>query len=122
MNRFDFSTMPLDQAINWDPSSIAAQAIITEDWIGTASSEKAAVLQWLMSNSNSNTFLSKLLDYNCFMAIVIRGQEYFYHPIMLRDFDRFTVGPVIYGPYLLPSRDVTTEETISSIVSKFPLK
>ena len=32
MRRFDYSTMPLEQAVAWDPTSIAGQAITNEKW------------------------------------------------------------------------------------------
>ena len=104
MQLYDYSTMPLDQAIAWDPNSIAGQAILTEEWVGTPQSEKLAFLQLLTSTENDDTFLSKLLDFDCFMAIVIRGKEAFYHPIMLRNFQRFCQGPIFYGPYNWPDQ------------------
>ena len=102
MRIFDYSTMPLDQAINWDPNSIAGQAIMTESWVGVPESERSAFLAIMNSGSNDNTFLSKLIDFECFMAFVIRGSEVYSHPIVLRDWKRFVQGPIFYGPYNWP--------------------
>lgn len=94
--------MPLDVAISWDPTSIAGQAIINEDWRGVSAEKKEDFLAMMNSNRNDNTFVSKLLDFDAFMAVILRGPEVYSQIIILDDFDRFTRGPIIEGPYAWP--------------------
>ena len=102
MRLFDYSTMPLDQAFKWDPNSVVGQAIIHEEWKGVNSDTKQAFLEDLMSPNNDDTFLSKLLDFNCFMAIIVRDNKIQGKMIVLENFQRFLQGPVFYGPYNWP--------------------
>ena len=104
MRLFDYSTMPLDVAISWDPTSIAGRAIMTEPWKGVPRTVRQHWLDMLNSNENDNTFISKLLDYGCFMAVILRGPEVHSQIIVLEDFQRFIQGPIIYGPYAWPDR------------------
>ena len=102
MRLFDYSTMPIDQAIMWDPNTIAGQAITTEDWIGVTPDEKEEFLAKMNCGTNDNTFLSKLIDLDCFMAVILRGSEVYSQIIVLEDFQRFMRGPIIEGPYNWP--------------------
>ena len=102
MQLFDYSTMPLDAAISWDPTSIAGQAITNEPWRGVSIETKQAFLAMMNSNQNDNTFISKLIDFDCFMAVILRGPEVHSQIIVLDNFGRFIQGPVFYGPYAWP--------------------
>ena len=102
MRLFDYSTMPLDVAISWDPTSIAGQAIVNEDWKGVSIETKREFLAMMNSNRNDNTFVSKLLDFEAFMAVILRGPEVHSQIIVLEGFQRFIQGPILYGPYAWP--------------------
>ena len=102
MRRFDYSTMPMEQAVAWDPTSIAGQAITNEKWKNVPEQEKQSWLMEMNSASNLDTYVSKLLDFDCFVSVVIRGSEVFAKFIVLSDFQRFTEGPIFYGPYNWP--------------------
>ena len=94
--------MPIDQAVKWDSSSIAGQAILAENWKGVDQDTRNAFIRKLTSKTNDNTFLSKLIDFDCFMAIVLRGNEIHSQTIVLENFQRFTQGPIFFGPYNWP--------------------
>ena len=102
MRIFDYSTMPIDQAIKWDPTSLAGQAILQEQWKGVTSEVREAFIKKLTSTTNDNTFLSKLIDFDCFMAIILRGNEIHSQIIVLENFQRFLQGPIFFGPYNWP--------------------
>ena len=102
MRLFDFTTMPLDHAFNWDPNSIVGQGIINEDWKGVNFDTKQAFLEDLMSCNNDDTFVSKLLDFKCFLAVAIRDNKVYAKMIVLENFQRFLQGPIFYGPYNWP--------------------
>ena len=103
MNLFDFSTMPLDQAVSWDPTSIAGQAILREKWKGVDRDTRRNFLRKLNSKSNLDTFVSKLMDFDCFLAVVIESENEIHSKIIvLENFQRFTQGPIFYGPYNWP--------------------
>ena len=102
MRLFDYSTMPLDQAISWDPNSIAGKAILNEKWQGVTRDAKKKFLEKLTSKSNNDTFVSKLIDFDCFLAVVIKGDEIHSTIIVLENFQRFTQGPIFLGPYNWP--------------------
>ena len=102
MRLFDYSTMPVGHAIKWDPSSLAGQAILNEDWKGVDRDTRNAFIEKLNSTTNDNTFVSKLLEFECFMAIVLRGNEIHSQIIVLENFQRFIQGPVYFGPYNWP--------------------
>ena len=94
--------MPIDQAVKWDSNSVAGQAILAENWKGVDCDTRSAFIRKLTSKTNDNTFLSKLIDFNCFMAIVLRDNEIHSQLIVLENFQRFTQGPIFYGPYNWP--------------------
>ena len=96
--------MPIDTAIKWDPTTVAGQAILTEEWTGVSSAEKNSFLEILTSTTNDDTYLSKWTQFECFMAIVIRQGQVIAKPIMLKNFQRFMEGPIFYGPYNWPDR------------------
>ena len=102
MRRFDYSTMPLEQAIDWDPNSIAGQAITHEDWKNVQDQEKQQWLAEMNSSKNTDTDVSKLLDFNCFVSVIIRDSKVHAKFIVLSNFDRFTKGPIYFGPYNWP--------------------
>ena len=102
MRLFDYSTMPWDAAIAWDPTSIAGQAITNEAWKGVSIETKHEFLAMMNSNQNDNTFISKLLDFDCFLAVILRGPEVHSQVIVLDNFQRFVQGPILYGPYAWP--------------------
>ena len=103
MRLFDYSTMPLDQAVSWDPTSIVGQAIIREKWKGVNSDTKRKFLRKLTSKTNVDTFVSKLLDFDCFLAVVIENEQEIHSKIIVLDnFQRFTQGPIYFGPYNWP--------------------
>ena len=99
---FDMTTMPLDEAFNWDPNSIVGRAITREPWKNVPWEEKSQWIAELNSNLNVNTFVSKLMDFEAFMAIIVRQDDVLMKIIMLEDFQRFIQGPILYGPYNWP--------------------
>ena len=100
---FDQTTMPTEQAFKWDPNSIVGQAIINENWINVPMEEKNRWLTELHSSLNTDTFVSKLLDFDCFMTVIIRDQQVSAKFVMLENFQRFTQGPILYGPLNWPN-------------------
>lgn len=103
MRLFDYSTMPLDQAVSWDPTSIAGQAIVNEKWKGVDHDTRQNFLRKLNSKSNLDTFISKLMDLECFLAVIIENEtEIHSRFILLENFQRFIQGPIFYGPYNWP--------------------
>ena len=101
---FDYTTMPLNQAVSWDPNSIVGQAIINEPWRNVPTQEKLAWLSELHSRNNDDTFVSKLMDFECFMTVIVRNHQVSAKFIVLNDFSRFTQGPILYGPYNWPDQ------------------
>ena len=94
--------MPLEQAIAWDPENIVSQAMLNEDWINVSVQTKRNWVRLMNSGQNDDTFISKLIDFECFLAIVIRDSVVRSQIIVLADFHRFTKGPIFYGPYNWP--------------------
>ena len=104
MHLFDQTTMPIDQAIRWDPNTILGRAITQQAWTGVSESEKQIWLEALNDPSNDNTFVSKLLDFEAFLSVIIRGTEVMAKFIVLPDFSEFTRGPIFEGPHNWPNQ------------------
>ena len=102
MRLFDVTTMPLDQAVKWDPRTILGQALTVEPWRNHSESEKQHWLSEMNSGRNDDTFVSKLLDFECFILTFIRGPEVFAKFVFLENFQRFVQGPIFEGPYVYP--------------------
>ena len=102
MQLFDITTMPLDQAVKWDPLTVLGQALTTEPWKNQSDSEKQHWLSEMNSGRNDDTFVSKLLDFECFILYFIRGPEVFAKFVFLENFQRFVQGPIFEGPYAYP--------------------
>lgn len=101
---YDYTTMPMDQAVSWDPTSIVGQAIINEPWKNVPRQEKLAWLTELHSRNNYDTFVSKLMDFECFMTVIVRNDQTSAKFVVLNDFSRFIQGPILYGPYNWPDQ------------------
>ena len=101
---FDQTTMPVESTFKWDPQTIVGQAIQNETWKNISQPERLRWLAELNSSYNENTFIVKMLDFECFMAVVIRGQYVGAKMIILEDFQRFLNGPIIEGPYNWPNK------------------
>ena len=101
---YDYSTMPLDQAINWDPQSILGRALIAEPWRRISESDKIRWLAEMDSPANDDAFISKLIDFECFMLVIIREAKVYAKYVFLDNFQRFTQGPIFEGPYNWPNR------------------
>ena len=104
MQLFDQTTMPVDQAVRWDPNSMLGRAIIQQPWMGVSDPEKQIWLAHLNNPVNDNTFVSKLLDFEAFLTVVIRGTEVMAKFVIIPDFSELTRGPVFEGPYNWPNR------------------
>ena len=91
--------MALDQAVNWDPRTVLGHALTMEPWLRVSESDKEHWLTEMNSGRNENTFVSKLLDFECFMLVIIRGPEVYSKIVFLDNFQRFTQGPTFEGPY-----------------------
>ena len=102
MEQFDQTTMPIEAAFNWDPNTVVGRAISTEDWKGIPNEERLEWIDEMNSGTNDDTFVSKLISWQCFLAIVIRGGCYRYKFIVLEDFQRFVNGPIFEGPMNWP--------------------
>ena len=96
--------MPMDTAFNWDPRTVVGQAITNEPWRNTSTEEKYLWLRQLNSDENTNTFVSKIIDLECFMTVIIRNNTVLSKFIFLDDFQRFVQGPVYMGPYNWPDQ------------------
>ena len=99
---YDQTTMPSEEAFNWDPDTIVCKAIIREDWKNVPAHEKNGWLTELHSSLNSNTFVKKLLDFHCFMTVIIRDEQVAAKMIVLENFQRYIQGPILYGPHNWP--------------------
>ena len=102
MKLFDMTTMPLDVAVNWDPKTILGQALTDEPWLRIVESDKLLWLDQMNSKHNENTFVFKMLDFECFMLVYIRHHEVYSRVVHLKDFKRFCEGPIFEGPYNWP--------------------
>lgn len=101
---YDYTTMPTDAPVNWNPGSVLGQAIRQEPWKNVPIQEKHDWIKEMNSERNRDTFISKLLDFECFMAIIVRDDQIQGKIIVLEDFQRFTKGPIFYGPYNWPDQ------------------
>ena len=105
MNLFDYTTMPVEGSFTWDPNSIVGKSLMNETWIGYTEQERLAWLAELNSGSNDDTFVSKMIEWECFLTIIIRGGNYRYKFIVLDNFQRFIEGPVFDGPHNWPDQN-----------------
>ena len=105
MRLFDQSTMPLEQAIRWDPESILGRAIAQQRWTGVSDLEKRIWLRKLNDPNNDDTFMVKLLDYQAILMVIIKGTEVRAKFVMLHNFEDFVQGPIFEGPYNWPLRN-----------------
>ena len=101
---FDYTTMPIEAAVKWDPHTIVGKAIQNESWKNISQPERLRWLAELNSSANENTFVVKMIDFNCFMTVVIRDEHVGAKMIILEDFQRFLQGPILYGPYNWPNK------------------
>ena len=99
---FDQTTAPLEQAVNWDRDTVLGQALINEPWRNVSNYEKEVWLAEMNSSANENTFVSKLLDFQCFLLVIIRHDQTLAKFVFLENFQRFTQGPIFEGPYNWP--------------------
>ena len=97
---YDVSTMPSEISFNWDPDNIVGRAMTAEVWRNTSSEEKHLWLDELNSPLNTNAWVTKLIDFECFMTVIVRGSQVSAKFIVLEEFQRFLRGPVIYGPHV----------------------
>ena len=102
----DETTMAMDTTFNWDPRTVVGHAITTEPWTNHSPEEKMLWLRQLNSDSNTNTFVTKLTDLECFMTVIIRGNTVLSKFIFLENFQRFTQGPTFMGPYNWPDQHI----------------
>ena len=99
---YDVSTMPSEISFNWDPDTIVGQAMTVEVWRNISAEEKWQWLDEMNSPLNTSVWVTKLLDFECFMTVIVRGSQISAKFIILEEFQRFLRGPVIYGPHVWP--------------------
>ena len=99
---YDVSTMPSEMSFNWDPNSIVGRALTVEVWRNISPEEKYQWLDELNSPLNENAWVTKLIDFECFMTVIIRGSQVSAKFIVLDEFQRFMRGPIILGPHVWP--------------------
>ena len=92
--------MPSEVSFNWDPDNIVGRAMTAEAWRNISLEEKHRWLDELNSPLNTNSWVTKLTDFECFMTVIIRGSQVSSKFIFLEDFQRFMRGPIIYGPHV----------------------
>ena len=102
MRLFDETTMNLEGAVNWDPNTVLGRALTSESWLNISEAEKNEWLNQMNSPTNENTFVSKLLDFRCFLLVIIRGPEVLAKFVHLDNFQRFLEGPIFEGPLNWP--------------------
>ena len=102
MRLFDETTQNREESFNWDPRSIVGNAITHEPWRNVSNFEKQSWLVQLNSAHNTNTYVSKLLDLECFLTVILRGEEVLAKFIFLENFQRFNTGPIFCGPLNWP--------------------
>ena len=99
MQLYDETTMPLEQTLHWDPSTILGRAITQQPWSGVPFEEKQMWLENLNSVTNDRTTISKLVDFEAFLTVIFRGHEVMAKFIVLTNFEDFIQGPMYHGPY-----------------------
>ena len=104
MQLFDMTTQNREESFNWDPQTVVGRAIVNEPWRNVSIFEKQSWLHQLNSGVNDNTYVTKMLDFQCFLTVILRGEEVLAKFIFLDNFQRFIQGPAVSGPLNWPDQ------------------